>query len=1404
MKKYLLFYLSYLVFAVSGLQAQQTYVLPKITDSQGNENPVIDCNYPLNGNCLSLSTTYPKIFDTSTYQVSSEDYKPIVAFNEGTALNANADDLFLNKIVIPFNFCFFGQSYNEVVVGSNGMLTFNSAQLGNVNYPNIEGENPNASLPLNSIFGVAQDLVFSKNDDSEIYYSVVGSAPFRKLVINFYKAKIAGCDQTSTSQIVLSEFTNDIEIFVENKPMPCNKAKFKQSLIGIIGGDPTLGYSPPGRNTGIWSAQQEAWKFSPSGNEIMPEINWYNSDNQNIGSGISVSVCPDKTEKYVVKVAYSACGNDNLVLEDDVLVSFNENYPIIKDFTKILCGNPPFKINLDDYLANLTSQNPANLAFSFHNSLAEAQNNLNPQPKVFDLNSNKIFYVRAQNPFDPNCFRTSVLKLDLIYKSLLTSTIEICDTNNDQIERNYLLSLLTPKLFNLPLDGSVHYFKTKTDAENNQNEIINADITSNSQFFVSYKTKDCNQVFGPISINFASAPIVNSPIDFPYTTCDFRNDKTEPFDFSLFFDDLISTDPNVIIKYYSTYQDALLGNNATISTIKEGPYQVYARVEIPGGCFSIVTINLDITFKKIEAIDQSIYLCFDGSQDVAVNLDDYSNSMLINPLIGIKITYFANFEDADTNINPISNNQIISGNGNFVSGNYFVRFADETDCYAVKKLNINLVHPEIVNSDFNVCDFKNDGSENVDLSIYTKEIIGAQKATVKYFKTSEDAQQNSNPINSIIIGGTQKLYVSISSFGCVNLYPINLKLVPTPIIKEEVTAVRNSVCDNNNDNQENFDLTQLQTEIYNGAEKANFVYYTNYNPTDNSLSGLISNPKTFSVKGISTVFAKVILENGGCYSVSKINITLNFLPAIVLKTATIGKCDADFNLNESFILEDAIPLLFTQSENSISLSQINVTFFETENDANDGNVSLEIHSPYKTTDSELTVFARFTSKDTSCYSVIPLVLKSYLPPKALKSTISDICDDNLDGFYDVNLKAHQENTVVQSSADNNFSFYYTEEDAKNKANEILNSESFSANPLPQNLWVRVENIPGCYDVAPISFNLGPIVPLKNTGPIDAKICDTGNDGNETVDLSQYENEIYNASATFNYFTSVKDLNNFSNQIKSPKDYLFNENSGPKKIYVKISAAGFCPQMLEIDLSLKTTPIFSLPDYFFCPEGFVDIKPNFSNLNIARFEWKDPSGKIISTNNEILNIKNEGTYTINVVAQNGCPFSTTFQVKKYEVPVIKQLNISGNNVTVIATGSKTILYSKDGINFQLSNIFTDLPVGVTTFYVKFQDSDCAPITKKGVILDINNAFSPNGDGFNDTWIIKDLYVFDGQKANLKVFDRFQKLIFEQESNTSFIWDGKTNKRGVSTDSYWYVISLPDGRVINGWVLLKNRN
>ena len=70
------------------------------------------------------------------------------------------------------------------------------------------------------------------------------------------------------------------------------------------------------------------------------------------------------------------------------------------------------------------------------------------------------------------------------------------------------------------------------------------------------------------------------------------------------------------------------------------------------------------------------------------------------------------------------------------------------------------------------------------------------------------------------------------------------------------------------------------------------------------------------------------------------------------------------------------------------------------------------------------------------------------------------------------------------------------------------------------------------------------------------------------------------------------------------------------------------------------------------------------------------------------------------------------------------------------------------------------------------------------IDVPNAFTPDGDGLNETF--NPVYDCDIAEYNLKVFNRWGQLIYTTDQIQAG-WDGEFNNRNVSQGIYLYVIN-----------------
>ena len=246
-----------------------------------------------------------------------------------------------DSIAVPigFNFTFYGNVYEYLVVSGNGYVTFDTTVANTYSPWSINSSIPNpGSQPENAIMSPWHDM--NTGVGGQVYFGMSGIAPNRFFIITWCHVPMYSCtSDLATHQVILYEGSNKIEMFIEEKPL-CSSWNGGAAIQGLVDAnstnfdivnDPVL-LQP--RNFPLqWSATNEGWEFLPTGvssyaiNQItyvpidVGIVSWYNSNGDSIATGPQLNINTDSSETY-----YSVTMGDcyNFINYDSVNIIINE------------------------------------------------------------------------------------------------------------------------------------------------------------------------------------------------------------------------------------------------------------------------------------------------------------------------------------------------------------------------------------------------------------------------------------------------------------------------------------------------------------------------------------------------------------------------------------------------------------------------------------------------------------------------------------------------------------------------------------------------------------------------------------------------------------------------------------------------------------------------------------------------------------------------------------------------------------------------------------------------------------------------------------------------------------------------------------------------------------------------
>ncbi len=1074
---------------------------------------------------------------------------------------------------------------------------------------------------------------------------------------------------------------------------------------------------------------------------------------------------------------------------------------------------------------------PAGIEVSYHESLSDAQNNVEaistPSAFVNTQANGQTLYVRVGYEHS-SC--ASIVPLELIVSKTPAikrpTPLMVCDADNNGIAIFDLTVKNTEILNGLPAaDYTFTYHTTAANAQQGTNAIANPTSYSNQTTGTVYVrvTNTATGCFSvvPLSLVAGATPVVAHPIA-EYAQCDDNQDGFATFNLNSRIPSILNGQTGMAVTFHYTAADAQSGAAAlplSYQNVVANIQTLHVRVTNQAtGCYTVSTMNLRVIAGPVITVPDTPYaVCSSGQSGFGtVDLTYYGNQLVLGT--GYQISYFETETNAIANTSPIG---LPTAYNNLVGSNpvIWLRITNPvTGCFSVYSISFVLeIAPLMPDTlpDLTECDVLDDlydGLTTFDLTEQDAAILAAQTGTGPYvirYYTSEAAAVAgqpwiADPVNFVNTQANQTIWVRIENSSnqnkCNAIGSFKLK-VNTPL---QLGAAPDLVqCNESLPNDEStvFDLTVNESLITQGQVfGATVTYHTSLVNAEAGLND-IPDPTAFTNTSNPQVIWVAVTNEFGCKAYKTFNVRVLPLPEPNLTPSPLQVCEEAPGSGEGFfVLTDAIP--------DISNGDPTLTyeFYTTEEDALTGLSDLALDStvPHLSVTSVIyvRVMNQFAAENMSCAVIVPLELIVNPTPLAGPMTPLLHCEQGSDGIHKFNLHDKDAEALAgQPSGDYTVRYFLTEEDAQNNTNPIPYTYTNNGSPFDQEIWVRVENTDsGCFAITTFHLKVEEqVFAFPATDNLSFCDIDGVNDGLTVVDLTLLNAQIIGIQDAgpldVRYYASAA---NYSLGIVIGDPTQYQTESNPQTLIAEVYNTGegmLCKATIEVTINVIDAPEMNdIKDGYICEDyrtGERQGYPMDTGLPAEghTFSWTR-NGDDIGVSTPSYTATEPGTYVVTVTnTATGCSASQTIVLTLAPALSIDVVYTTDgfsdtNAIEVVVSPAGDYEYALDEGPYQQSNIFMNVSPGDHTVWVRVRNSAgsvACPASKVITVLNYPKYFTPNGDGYNDTW---NIWALKSQPASkIYIFDRHGKLL-KQISPAGSGWDGTLNGNPLPSTDYWF--------------------
>ena len=550
------------------------------------------------------------------------------------------------------------------------------------------------------------------------------------------------------------------------------------------------------------------------------------------------------------------------------------------------------EFTLTDADEDVVNGNPSgNLVVSYHETLADAQNGVNPllSPYANVDPFLQTVYVRLLD-IATGCYSTTTLLLIVQDSPLINdpAPLVVCDDDGDGFTLFDLTSVEGEVLGSLnPADYTFSYFEDPGFSIPIVNTTAYPNLSNPQTIYIVVEdiSNGC-QGLTTLELQVNLPPVLVAPT--PLELCDVNNpgDEMEAFDLESKTFEITGGNPGIIITYHETQGEADTGTNPLSSpyiNMVPQPQTIYIRAEGAGtGCVVSQGFTLDLVVNPVPSpvTPTPLEVC-DLDNDGFALFDLVSKDAEIAGGELVVITYHETLSDAQAGIFALNSpyQNIVSGTQTVYARATYDAINPppfNTGCYRVVELELVAVPTPVVPLSLDplvICDPEGNGVETFDLTLQEAGVLGTQdpsQHTITYHEALADAQAGTpfigTPTAYQNLSNPQTIWVRLenNATGCFAITSFELQAPAGPGVTQPTPL---SVCDDvgqPNDGVTIFDLTTKNAEITGGAPGVGVRYYLTLGDAQADTNVIDPDTAYQNISNPQTLFVRVTDGNTGC------------------------------------------------------------------------------------------------------------------------------------------------------------------------------------------------------------------------------------------------------------------------------------------------------------------------------------------------------------------------------------------------------------------------------------------------------------------------------------------------------------------------------------------------------------